>query len=95
MSDTHCAPKLKLAAMLTWQGEEIPIWHVVHLDGQLYCPPVVFFDVMPKALQMLFLQWLNARQLSITMPPSLPKPGRAYYLDDVQSAIEGAELGGD
>lgn len=81
--------ELKLATPYIWNGEEVPVWYVTYHDGRSFCPPVVFFDGMSAALQVLFMQWLDARQLSVTMPPSLPKPGRVYYLDDVQSAIEG------
>ena len=87
--------ELKLATPFIWDGEEIAVWYATYRDGRPFCPPVVFFDAMSVALQVLFMQWLDARQLSVTMPPRLPKPGRAYYLDDVQSAIEGAALGSD
>lgn len=81
--------ELKLATPYIWNGEEVAAWYVAYHDGRSFCPPVVFFDAMPAALQGVFMQWLDARKLAVTMPPRLPKPGRAYYLDDVQSAIEG------
>ena len=87
--------ELKLATPFIWDGEEIAVWYATYRDGRPFCPSVVFFDEMPGALQTFLMQWLDVRQLSVTMPPRLPRPGRAYYLDDVQSAIEGAELGGD
>ncbi|WP_199051941.1 hypothetical protein [Aquitalea sp. ASV15] len=87
--------ELKFAAHFIWGGVEIPVWFATYHNGQSFCPPVVFLDSMPETLQTIFMQWLDARHLSITMPPRLSKSGRAYFLDDVQSAIEGAGMGGD
>lgn len=86
---------LKRVSLLIWDGKEISIWYAAYCDGRTFCPPVIFFDEMPETLQKLFSNWLKVRKLSVTMPPRLPRPGRAYFLDDVQSAIDGAELGSD
>ncbi|STB71882.1 Uncharacterised protein [Chromobacterium violaceum] len=42
--------ELKLATPFIWDGEEIAVWYATYRDGRPFCPPVVFFDVMPGAL---------------------------------------------
>ncbi|KJH65897.1 hypothetical protein [Chromobacterium violaceum] len=79
---------------INWQGFFVPVYLAKQANKPL-CGPIVFADDMPAELRALFELWLEHRQLSITMPPALPRAGQAYYLDDLTSAIEGAGTGSD
>lgn len=79
---------------LEWQGQQVAVY-LAQEAGRQICGPVVFAADMPAELQAYIELWLEHRQLSITMPPALPRAGRAYYLDDVTSAIEDAGTGSD
>ncbi|MDE1714384.1 hypothetical protein PWG14_17875 (plasmid) [Chromobacterium amazonense] len=78
-----------------WQGFFIPAYLATALDGKALCGPIVFSDDMPTELKACFMLWLERRQLSITMPPALPRRCQAYYFDDVMAAIEDAGFGAD
>ena len=79
---------------INWQGFFVPVY-LAKLASKPLCGPVVFADDMPPQLLAFFQLWLEHRQLSITMPPALPRAGQAYYLDDVTSAIQDASTGSD
>lgn len=80
---------------IQWQGFFVPVYLATRSNDRALCGPVVFADDMPAELRAFFLLWLERRQLSITMPPALPRSGLAYFLDDVTSAIEDAGAGAD
>ncbi len=74
---------------LSWAGVSIPVSLPIRANGTHVCGAVVYWSDMPEDLQLLFQKWLEARQLSIGMPPSgLPRPGCRYFLEDVRSALE-------
>lgn len=72
-----------------WEGVSIPVFLPLRDNGMSLCGGIVYWADMPDSLRVCFMQWLESRLLSISMPPvDLPRVGRKYFLEDVQSAIE-------
>lgn len=72
-----------------WEGVHTPSFLPMSDSGSHLCGAVVYWSDMPDGLQVCFMQWLESKCLSISMPPAgLPRAGRRYFLEDVLAALD-------